>query len=66
MRMIDRWRHKVALALVCGATTLGFGGCLGLDLEELLQFGAAFTVTEFVLDNDGFFDLFPDGAGSGT
>ena len=63
--MIKRWKQKLALTLVCCATTFGFGGCLGLDLQELLRFGAAITVTEFVLDNDSVFDLFPDGAGAG-
>ena len=66
MKTINRWKRGLAMALVCGATTLGFGGCLGLDVGQLLQFGAAYTVTEFVFDNEGLIDLFPDGANSGT
>ena len=61
MKIINRWKRRLAVALACGATSLGFGGCLGLDIEQLLQFGAAYTVTEFVFDNDGLIDLFPDG-----
>jgi hypothetical protein len=41
---------------------MGFGGCLGLNIERLFQFGATYAAGEFLLDNDALFDLFADGA----
>ncbi len=49
-----------ALAALSGATL--FGGCLGLDWQQLLWTTAIYAADEFVLDNDGVFDLFEDGA----
>ncbi len=60
------WRKKALLLLTCSSTLVAFGGCLGLDLERLLQFGAAYAATEFVFDNSSLFDLFPDGNGAGN
>lgn len=51
---------KTALVALLGGTILG-GGCLGLNWKQLLWTTAVYGVTEFVLDNDGVFDLFEDG-----
>ncbi len=60
--MVSKRGKKLAVVMMtCGTSLMGFGGCLGLNLERLLQFGAAVAATEFVLDNDAIFDLFPDG-----
>ncbi len=50
---------KIA-ALVAGTVCLPFigGGCLG----KLFQAAVANTAVEYLLDNDGVFDLFEDGA----
>lgn len=46
------------LALLAGATMLS-GGCL--NWQRILLDTAIYAGTEFLLDNDGVFDLFPDG-----
>ena len=48
-----------ALAVVAG-TMLQFGGCL--NLNQWLRAAAFEVAFEYVLDNDGIFDLFEDGA----
>jgi hypothetical protein len=53
-------KKGAALAILSGATL--FGGCLGLNWQRLLWDTAIYAGTEFVLDNDGVFDLFEDGA----
>ena len=65
MKTINRWKRRLVMALACGSTTLGFGGCLGLDVEQLLQFGVASTLTEFGLDSEGLVDLFPEEGSAG-
>jgi hypothetical protein len=52
--------RKVALASVAG-TLLAFGGCLGINPQQLLYTAAVNTAIEFVTDNDNVFDLFEDG-----
>ena len=49
-----------------GTSVLGFGGCLGLDLNQIIRFGAAYSAAEFLLDNDAgplgaISDVFGDG-----
>ncbi len=51
---------KTALVTLLGGTILG-GGCLGLNWRQVLWTTALYAATEFVLDNDGVFDLFEDG-----
>jgi hypothetical protein len=46
-----------ALAAVLG-TVLQFGGCF--NLQTLFASAATYATLEFVLDNDGVFDLFAD------
>jgi hypothetical protein len=46
------------LAFLAGATMLS-GGCL--NWQRILVDTAIYAGTEFLLDNDGVFDLFPDG-----
>lgn len=48
------------LAVLAGATMLS-GGCLNINWQRLLLDTAIYAGTEFLLDNDGVFDLFPDG-----
>jgi len=61
--MIRKIREVVVLTLAAG-TLLGFGGCLGgINTRTLVTGGLLYTGLEFVLDNDGVFDLFPDGNG---
>ena len=53
-------KKGAALAALSGATL--FGGCLGdLNWQRLLWDTAIYAGTEWVLDNDGVFDLFEDG-----
>ena len=49
---------RTVLAFLAGATMLS-GGCL--DWQRILLDTAIYAGTEFLLDNDGVFDLFPDG-----
>jgi len=51
---------KVALTAMAG-TLMAFGSCLSVNPQELLVSAATHSVLEFVLDNDGVFDLFEDG-----
>ncbi len=65
--MILKSRKFAVLVLTGGAMMFGVGGCLGLNIQRLLQFGAAYAASEFVFDNDGLLDLFPDsGAAAGN
>jgi len=48
------------LAALSGSTL--FGGCLGGWFNAALQGIPGTVVAEWLLDNDGVFDLFPDGA----
>ena len=54
---------KKACALTLLTGTLFAGGCLGgfLNPQQLLTGAALYALNEFVLDNDGVFDLFEDG-----
>jgi len=49
-----------ALAMLTGGALFG-GGCLGLNWQQTLWQTALYTLDEFLLDNDGIFDLFEDG-----
>jgi hypothetical protein len=49
------------LLLATGVNLLGIGSCLGLDLNRVVRFGAAYATSEFLIDNDALFDLFEDG-----
>ena len=50
----------LAVATLAG-TVLG-GGCLGIgNWQRILLDTALYAGTEFLLDNDGVFDLFEDG-----
>lgn len=49
-----------AMVLVCG-TVFQLGGCLGSALGSLWQNLPITLLTEFALDNNGIFDVFPDG-----
>jgi hypothetical protein len=49
------------LAFLAGSMLLG-GGCLGLNWQQILWGTALYVGQEFVLDNDGVFDLFEGGA----
>jgi hypothetical protein len=55
-----RRNRKVALAALAG-TLMVFGSCLSVNPQQLLVGAATHSVIEFVLDNDGVFDLFEDG-----
>lgn len=55
-----RKMKKGALVLMLGGSTL-FGGCLGGWWNAALQGIPGTLLTEFLTDNDGFFDLFEDG-----
>lgn len=48
-----------AVLVASGMSLMGFASCLGLDLDRVLRFSAGYAATEFLLDNDGVFDLFP-------
>ncbi len=50
----------LAISVLAGGAL--FGGCLGLNLNNLLSAAVTSTAIEFVLDNDGVFDLFEGGA----
>ncbi len=53
-------KKSAALAALTGVTL--FIGCLGnIGWKRLLWDTALYAGTEFVLDNDGVFDLFEDG-----
>ncbi len=56
---------KVALMFILTLGPLGFSGCLGVDLNRVLGFGAAYATSEFLFDNDGVFDLFESGSVAG-
>ena len=51
---------KTVLAAMVGSV-VGFGGCLEGWWGQLLTYGAVYTGMEYVLDNDGIYDLFEDG-----
>ncbi len=51
---------SVALTLLTGGMVLG-GGCLGINWQQLLVNTAVQQGIEFLLDNDGVFDLWEDG-----
>jgi len=53
-------KKGAALAALSGSL-FGFGGCLDLNWQQLLWDTALYAGQEFVLDNDGVFDLFEDG-----
>jgi hypothetical protein len=56
-----RKMKKGALLAALAGTTL-FGGCLGgWNWQRILWDTAIYAGTEFVLDNDGVFDLFESG-----
>ncbi len=57
MRSGRRFRRIVLVA--SGMSLMGFASCLGLDLDRVLQFSAGYAASEFFLDNDAVFDLFP-------
>jgi hypothetical protein len=48
------------LAMLAGATMLS-SGCLNLNWQRIFLGTAIYAGSEFLLDNDGVFDLFPDG-----
>jgi len=50
-----------ALAAAAGSMMM-FGGCLDLNWQRLIWDTAIYAAQEFVLDNDGVFDLFEGGA----
>lgn len=53
---------KVVALLACTGTVFQLGGCLGTIVQASIQGIPGTVLTEFLLDNDGFFDLFEDGA----
>lgn len=54
---------KKACALTLLTGTLFAGGCLGsfFNPGQIIPAAALYVLNEFVLDNDGIFDLFEDG-----
>ena len=54
--MLKSWKKFRYLAL--GAVALQFGGCP--IVGNLLENAVSFTALEFLIDNDGVFDLFAD------
>ena len=59
-----------ALRRICfaaaGTSVLGFGGCLDINLNQIIRFGAAYSAAEFLLDNaagplGAISDVFGDG-----
>ena len=57
-----RKMKRATLAALCGAMLFQFGGCLNNSWwGRLVWDSAVYTGLEFVLDNDGIFDLFEDG-----
>ena len=50
---------KVFRYVALGGVVLQFGGCP--VFSNLLNNGASWAALEFLLDNNGIFDLFPDG-----
>ena len=51
---------KAAAVVALLGTVLQFGGCIGQIFNTFWQGLPGYVVTEFVLDNDGVFDLFAD------
>ena len=49
-----------AMAAILG-TVLQFGGCFGNIWKNLLTSAVSYGILEFVVDNDGVFDLFEGG-----
>jgi uncharacterized membrane protein YeaQ/YmgE (transglycosylase-associated protein family) len=52
-------KKSVLFALLAGGTM--FQGCLGGWFNWMIQGIPGTVVAEWLLDNDGVFDLFPDG-----
>jgi hypothetical protein len=57
--------QKTLLISLASVTPLAFGGCLGVDLNRVLGYGAFYATSEFLFDNDGVFDLFESGGVAG-
>jgi len=57
---MKRVKKSVLFAVLAGGTM--FGGCLGDWWGWVIQGVGGSVVAEFLTDNDGFFDLFEDGA----
>ena len=57
--MLKFWKKFRYFAM--GAVVLQFGGC-GINglFSSLLENAVSFTALEFLTDNPGIFDLFPD------
>ena len=51
---------KAAAVVALLGTVLQFGGCIGAIASTFVRGLPGYLVTEFVLDNDGVFDLFAD------
>ena len=60
-----RRMKKGALLLALSGTTL-FAGCLGDYFDWVVQGLPGSVLTEFLLDNNGLFDLFPDDGSTST
>ena len=54
-------KMKVAALAALVGTVFQFGGCLGGNWQRILWTAAISQGAEWVLDNDGVFDLFDDG-----
>lgn len=51
---------KAAAAIALFGTVLQFGGCIGQWFGLVAANFPGYILSEFVLDNDGVFDLFAD------
>jgi hypothetical protein len=51
---------KATAAIALLGTVLQFGGCIGQVFQQALAGIPVYLVSEFLLDNDGVFDLFAD------
>ena len=53
---------KIVGMLLAGGMMFQFGGCLGGVLNSVVRSLPGALAAEYLLDNDGVFDLFEDGA----
>lgn len=58
--LMGKTKKSAVLAALAG-TFVAFGGCLGINPQQFLYDAAIYAAQEFLLDNNGIFDLFQDG-----